>query len=301
MGKRGGMKQGKPLYVHLGAHRTGTSSFQMMLAENRDLLAQAGFDIAYPGRDDIPQGDLRLKLPDPRNMDQWKTRFLPIVREELQRIATTDSHAMILSEENIPGRMIHFAAGQFYPAAEARMQTLAAAAGAPVLRAVLVVREYTGLFVSAYRKRAEDNHADPFNDGRQNMVRMEEGWPDLVRLIFKHLKVQELVVIDYGRRGRSVDILGMLVPELAGVPLREPARRMNHSATDAALVALQERYQAGETLEREAWQQIIAEHRDDKKSRGVSEFNKRQTRILEGRYQEHLDEIAAMPAVLMLR
>lgn len=295
------MKQGKPLYVHLGAHRTGTSSFQMMLAENRDLLAHAGYDIAYPGRDDIPQGDLRLKLPDPRNLGQWETKFLPSATAELQRFASTDSHAMILSEENIPGRMIHFPAGQFYPAAEVRLQTLAAAAQAPVLRAVLVVREYTGLYVSAYRKRAEDNKSPPFAEGRHNMLHMDRGWPDLVRLIFKHLKVQELVVIDYGKRGRSVDILGMLVPELATVPLREPARRMNHSATDAALVALQERYHSGEKLERDAWQQIIAEHRHDKESRGVSEFTKRQTRILEGRYAEHLEEIAAMPAVLMLR
>ncbi len=174
-----------PLDVHLGAHRTGTSSFQMMLAENRDLLAQAGFDIAYPGRDDIPQGDLRLKLPDPRNLKQWEAKFLPAAAAELQLHSSDTSHAMILSEENIPGRMIHFPSGQFYPAAEARFQTLAAA--------------------------------------------------------------------------------------------------------------------AGETLEREAWQQIIAEHRDDKESRGVSEFTKRKTRILKGRYQEHLDEIAKMPAVLLLR
>ncbi|WP_298857041.1 hypothetical protein [uncultured Sulfitobacter sp.] len=295
------MKQGKPLYVHLGAHRTGTSSFQMMLAENRDLLEQGGYDLAYPGRDDIPKGDLRLKLPDPRNVKQWDTKFLPAAAAELQRHASVNSHAMILSEENIPGRMIHFPAGQFYPAAEVRLQTLAAAAGAPVLRAVLVVREYTDLYVSAYRKRAEDNKSPPFAEGRRNMLEMDRGWPDLVRLIFEYLKVQELVVIDYARRGRSVDILGMLVPELAGVPLREPERRMNHSATDAALVALQERYHNGDTLAREVWQKIIAEYRDDTESRGVSEFTKRQTRILEGRYREHLDEIAKMPAVMLLR
>lgn len=272
-----------------------------MLAENRDLLAAQGYDLAYPGRDDIPQGDLRLKLPDPRNMGQWERRFLPAAATELQRFVTPDSHAMILSEENIPGRMIHFPAGQFYPAAEARLQTLAAAAGAPVLRAVLVVRDYTDLYISAYRKRAEDNKSPAFAEGRHNMLHMDRGWPDLVRLVFQYLKVQELVVIDYPRRGRSVDILGMLVPELAEVPLREPARRMNHSATDAALLALQERYSAGETLEREAWQQIIAAHRDDITSRGVSEFTKRQTRILEGRYKEHLDEIELMPAVMLLR
>ncbi len=295
------MTQGKPLYVHLGAHRTGTSSFQMMLSENRDLLAQTGYDIAYPGRDDIPQGELKLRLPHPRNLGKWETDFLPGATKELQRFTTPDSHALILSEENIPGRMIHFPAGQFYPAAEVRLQTLAAAARAPVLRAVLVVREYTGLYISAYRKRAEDNKSQPFEEGRHNMLHMDRGWPDLVRLILEHLKVQELVVIDYDRRGRSADILGMLVPELAEVPLCEPARRMNHSATDAALIALQERYQADETLEREAWQAIIAAHRDDKEQRGVSEFTKRQTRILEGRYQEHLDEIAKMPAVMLLR
>lgn len=295
------MSSGKPLYVHLGAHRTGTSSFQMMLAQNRDVLGQAGYDIAYPGRDDIPQGDLRLKLPDPRNLGQWERKFLFAARAELARLASAESHAMILSEENIPGRMIHFPAGQFYPAAEVRLQTLAAAADAPVLRAVLVVRDYIGLYVSAYRKRAEDNKSPPFADGRHNMLHMDRGWPDLVRLVFRHLKVQELVVIDYARRGRSVDMAGLLVPELAGVPLEEPARRMNFSATDAALIALQERYQRGETLERAAWQEIIAAHRDDKEPRGVSEFTKRQTRILQGRYAEHLDEIAAMPAVLMLR
>lgn len=295
------MTQGKPLYVHLGAHRTGTSSFQMMLAENRDLLAQSGYDIAYPGRDDIPHGDLRLRLPQPRNSGKWREKFLPGATKELARFASADSHAMILSEENIPGKMIHFPNGQFYPAAEKRLQVLAEAAQAPVLRAVLVVRDYTGLFISAWRKRAEDNPSPPFDEGRQNMLRMDRGWPDLVRLVFKHLRVQELVVIDYARRGRSVDIAGMLVPELAAVPLVEPARRMNHSATDAAMVELQKRYHAGEKLERGAWQQIIAEHRDDKASYGVSEFSKRQTRILDGRYQEDLDEIAAMPAVMLLR
>lgn len=273
----------------------------MMLAENRAVLAAAGYDIAYPGRDDIPQGDLKLRLPQPRNTGDWQGRFVPGATKELQRFATEGSHAMILSEENIPGKMIHFPNGQFYPAAEKRLQTLALAAQAPVLRAVLVVRDYTGLFISAWRKRAEDNPSPPFNEGRYNMLQMDRGWPDLVRLIFKHLRVQELVVIDYARRGRSVDMAGMLVPELADIPLVEPARRMNHSATDAAMVALQKRYHAGEKLERSAWQQIIAEHRDDKASYGVSEFTKRQTMILEGRYRDHLDEIAAMPAVMLLR
>ena len=289
------------MYLHLGAHRTGTSSFQMMLSQNRALLTSAGFDLAYPGRDDIPQGTLGLRLPAPRAVEQWESKFVPLCERELQRHATDGSHAMILSEENIPGRMIHFAAGQFYPAAQARMQTLAAAAQAPVLRAVLVVRDYRALFVSAWRKRAEDNKASPFKTGRCNMLHMDRGWPDLVRLIQEHLKPQELVVIDYPRRGQSVDILGLLVPELSALPLREPDKRVNHSATDAALAALQRRYHQGEKLKRKVWQKIIAEHREDKRQLGLSVFTARQERILKGRYEAHLEEIAAMPAVQLLR
>lgn len=289
------------MYLHLGAHRTGTSSFQMMLSQNRALLTSAGFDLAYPGRDDIPQGTLGLRLPAPRAVEQWESKFVPLCERELQRHATDGSHAMILSEENIPGRMIHFAAGQFYPAAQARMQTLAAAAQAPVLRAVLVVRDYRALFVSAWRKRAEDNKASPFKTGRYNMMHMDRGWPELVRLIQEHLKPQELVVIDYPRRRQSVDILGLLVPELSALPLREPDNRVNHSATDAALAELQRRYHQGEKLKRKVWQKIIAEHREDKRQLGLSVFTARQERILKGRYEAHLDEIAAMPAVQLLR
>lgn len=295
------MRQGKPLYVHLGAHRTGTSSFQMMLAENRALLAAQGFDVAYPGRDDIPKGNLRLRLPSPRNLERWESEFVPPAADELQRHCTETGHAMILSEENILGRMIHFSAGKFYPAAEARLKTLAAAAEAPVLRAVLVVREYSELYASAWRKRAEDNRCPPFAKGRRNMLAMDRGWPDLVGLITQHLKVHQLVVIDCARRGRSVDMVRQLVPELTSASLAEPVRRMNHSATDAALVALQERYMRGETLARGVWQQIVAQHRNDTRSQGLSDFTPRQERILKGRYAEHLDEIAAMPTVLMLR
>ncbi len=295
------MTAAKPLYVHLGAHRTGTSSFQMMLAENADALRSAGYDLGYPGRDDIPGGDLGLRLPSPRNADQWRKRFVPPVRDELRRVARPDSLAIVLSEENIPGRMIHFSAGQFYPAAEERFQVLAHAADAPILRAVLVVRDYAELFISAWRKRAEDNHSDPFDGDRRNMLGMDRGWPQIARLIQTHLRVQELVVVEYARRGRSVDLLGLLIPETRALGLVEPERRMNFSATDAALEALQEIYARGETLERAAWQQIIERHRHDRASRGLSEFSKRQTRILRGKYAEDLDRMGAMPGVLLLR
>ncbi|MEQ6248203.1 hypothetical protein ABMC89_04875 [Sulfitobacter sp. HNIBRBA3233] len=290
----------KPLYLHLGAHRTGTSSFQMMLAENAALLRGAGYDLAYPGRDDIPGGTLGLRLPDPRNVDQWEKRFVPNIAAELEGLSAPDSNAMILSEENIPGRMIHFASGTFYPAAEERLLALSQGAGVPILRAVLVVRAYADLYVSAWRKRAEDHHCDPFRDSRYNLLHMDRGWPELAELVLTHLRVQELVVVEYGRRKGSVDLLRLLVPETVHLPVVEPEQRMNHSATDAALEALQAIYARGETLERAAWQRIVAEHREDTAPRGLTEYTARQKRILQGRYARDLERLAEMPGILFL-
>lgn len=53
----------------------------MMLAENRDLIEQAGYDLAYPGRDDIPQGKLRLRLRTHAIWINGKATFYPWPRK----------------------------------------------------------------------------------------------------------------------------------------------------------------------------------------------------------------------------
>lgn len=57
----------KPIYIHAGAHRSGSSSFQLCLSHNRAALMQAGYDLAYPSRDGAPMGELQMKLPRPRH------------------------------------------------------------------------------------------------------------------------------------------------------------------------------------------------------------------------------------------
>jgi len=172
-----------------------------MLANNRPVIEAAGFDVTYPGRDNIPDGTLGLRLPSPRNADQVAQRSAPSVGQEIAEKCRADSRALILSEENMLGRMVHFSAGRFYPAVEARFDALALGTAAPVLRALLVVRDYAQLYVSSYRKRAEDNLVDPFNDGRSKMMRMDRGWPEIVAALQARLQPQETVVVEYGHRG----------------------------------------------------------------------------------------------------
>jgi hypothetical protein len=293
------------IFLHAGAHRTGTSSFQLMLARNRPALRAAGVLPLYPGRDGAPGGRLRLRLPGPGTGPRKRAALADMLRDALSRdLGGADAPPQVLvSEENIPGRMLHFYSGQFFPAAPRRLAMLAAALEAQGIarpaRVVYVIRPYAALFESAYRKRAEDNPVAPFAEIAPAMVAMQAGWPDVVAQIRDVLAPETLVVLSYPGRGRSVDLLAQVLGRRID-GLVEPEARVNLSATDAALEALQARYHAGETLDRAAWQAVVAEHAEDRAPRGVAAFTAAQRATLDARYAAHLDRLAAMPGVTFL-
>lgn len=282
-----------PIYIHAGAHRTGTSSFQMCLHENRKALDALGWTCAYPGRDGIPSGDLALRLPSGHRVDPQGAA----VKASEMLNTYRDGRPVILSEENIPGRMFEFMNGQFYPFAETRCTALRAAWTGPIAHLMLVLRPYHQLFLSAFRKRAEDNAMPAFGEVRDKYLHMDRGWPELIEVMQDILQPETLTVVPYAARGTSVDLLARLVPSLASENLSEPTRLVNQSATDAALETLQARYHAGETLSRVAWKKVIAEHASDGASRHFAAFSELEEAELAARYASDLKQIEWMPGI----
>ncbi|MEP4198076.1 MAG: hypothetical protein ABJL99_20815 [Aliishimia sp.] len=296
------MNTPKQIFIHAGAHRTGSSSFQMCLHDNLALLKNKGFDAAYPGRDGIPSGDLALRLPSPRHGLHRQGSFAEKVARTLNKHSPDPQRKLILSEENIPGRMFHFLAGHFYPATEARLRALRQGLGdARILRLMFVVRPYDGLYVSAYRKRAEDNLVTSFGANIPNLMQMDRGWPAIVNLMDQILQPEELHVVTYACRGSSAQLLKTLIPELDATQLKEPENSVNVSATDAALRELQARYQAGEQLDRKQWKQIVREFSEHREDLGIARFSSDDATALRARYEDDLDKIANMPNISLLR
>lgn len=291
----------KAFYIHAGAHRTGTSSVQMFLHDNQAEISSQGFDAAYPGRDDIPSGKLGLRLPSLRHGETLQQRFIRKVRREIRSISPDPTRALILSEENIPGRMIHFYGSEFYPAAEARMKALHDGLEGTLKRVLFVVRPYDALYVSAFRKRAEDLFVDPFSEQRAALMQMNRGWPALITAMRDILKAEETVVMTMSARGDNRNVINHLVPDLDRKNLTEPAQQMNVSATDTAMDVLQARYKAGHALDREAWKNIIAEHADTTDSTGFAEFTADQKQQLRDTYEQDCDALAKLKGITFLR
>ncbi|APX11328.1 hypothetical protein [Tateyamaria omphalii] len=284
-----------PIYIHAGAHRTGTSSFQLCLHENRQVLHKKGWTTAYPGRDGIPSGELALRLPSGTRFDADAAAAKASNTLDGYR----DGRPVILSEENITGRMFNFMQGQFYPFAEDRCAALRAAWTGPVAHLLLVVRPYDQLFVSAFRKRAEDNAMPDFSEVRDSYLNIDRGWPDLVKGMYETLRPDVMTVVPYASRGTNVDLLRRLVPDLPADGLVEPVRVVNRSATDAALMVLQEHYRAEKTLSRAEWTQVIDAYADDRELRGVAQFSDAEKADLAARYASDLKQIEWMPNIIL--
>lgn len=287
------------VYLHAGAHRTGTSSFQMCLDQNATLLHEAGYDLAYPGRDGIPGGKLKMKLPSPRHGAKKAEKFLSDVRDEIERLRSGRSR-LVLSDENIPGRMIHFMDSLFYPAREMRARVLRQALPGPVAHLMLVVRSYDYLFTSAYRMRTEEHEQWPFDIVRPAFQKMNEGWPELVEVLRAELHPEKMTVVTYDARGESRELLTRLLPDIDPKALVEPKRRMNRTATDAALMEIQWRLHAGLKPDKAEIASIIARHAGQGADLGVTRFPDEERAALHDRYAADLDRLRAMPGLTLI-
>jgi hypothetical protein len=296
---KGQMAEPVQVYLHAGAHRTGTSSFQMCLDVNAALLRDAGYDLAYPGRDGIPGGKLRMKLPSPRHGLRKAKAFIGPARDEIDK-RRQGRGRLILSEENIPGRMLHFTQGKFYPAKAIRARVLAEALPGPVAHLLYVVRPYDELFVSAYRKRAEDIPVDPFEQVIPGLMQVSEGWPELIEVFRETLAPAQMTVLAYPARGSSRSLLSRLLPDMAEGDLQEPGRNLNLSPTDAALEELQRRYHAGDALGKPELQEIMARHADNRADLGLAAFPEAEKTALRARYATDLERLAAMPGITLV-
>ncbi len=290
----------KSIYLHAGAHRAGSSSFQLCLAQNRDLLMQAGFDVAYPARDGAPDGMIQLRFPDQRDPPEKTAIFGERARRRMLDVSPDAARPLIFSEENVPGRLYPILKGKFFPAARKRADVLVTGFGGAPVHVVYVLRPYAEYFLSLYRLRAQSNAIKPFEDFVPGLMRLRRGWPELVQDLQASFAPAAFTVVAYAQRGESRDLLRVLVPGLEDLALSEPERTVNLSATDAALQALQAIYREGVELETAEARAVVEAHRDDRRELGVAAFDPAQTAVLEARYAQDLERIGQMPGVRLI-
>lgn len=291
-------RTGAPVHLHLGAHRTGSSAFQAFLGLNRDAIAAQGFDLVYAGRDGAPGGSLRMRLPGPRHGPKLIEKRAQQARENLANFVSDPSRPLILSEENILGRLIEFQAGLFYFNAAARAAyAVDKVIQRPVGSVLLVVRSYDEVLVSAFRKRAEMHDTGDFAGFRDTMMGFGGGWPEVITSLHAVLRPERFTVVPYSRPRSDAALAALLDPGLDVSGLQPVAKSVNASFSDAALWALQARFAAGEKPDASEIDTLRRELADIKAPRPFAAFSSADRATLRDRYAEDLQRLADLPGV----
>jgi hypothetical protein len=160
------------LILHLGAHRTGSTAFQQMLAAGRAMLAQTGARALVPADID--------RIPGLADIGGAPDRAAS--RAAIDAV-TAGADRVLISDENLIGDMgWNIRAGTFYGRARQKLTAQRDFFGDPPKRIGLGIRAYADYWISAhayelsYRARAPVR----FADCRTRLVAARRGWRDLV-------------------------------------------------------------------------------------------------------------------------
>lgn len=185
--------------LHLGAHRTGTTSIQRALDLNAEALRAAGCLCLTPPRAGRREGETIRAIAT--ELGKLRRAVWPVLRRRAMKarlqglIAAAGTEGvtrLIVSDENLIGP--GFRSGPaFYPEARGRLTELRRILPAPVDEIHLAIRSYDSFLVSYYAMMALYGRAGPFEPLRARWLEAAGGWPalvDAIRAVFPRARLQ---------------------------------------------------------------------------------------------------------------
>jgi hypothetical protein len=238
-----GVRKAMDVILHIGAHRTASTSFQAYLRDNAAALSAQG--IATWGPDRTRNGLLAGIWPDAQSLARktGSNRAAGRVALALRAEAQRGTRVLIVSDENIigmPGDGIRRRA--LYPAAGERVARLAAAFGGRLGRAVLSVRCPDAYWASLIAMRAARGRPLPGPNRLQAMVDSPRRWQDVVTDIGCALPDVPLLVMPHEVFGAVPERrLAAMLPAPVDVPRTHARRHLNAAPRLAQLRAALDR------------------------------------------------------------
>lgn len=176
------------LRIHVGAHRTGTTTLQSIIRENDAALSASGIKaLTCWGAGDRTNPGLRnvTRMVEKASRRRGVLRFLKIreANRELRRQCGDDPcELLVLSDENLLGKPFSIPHGTaLYPHSRRILTALASVLPASPESIHITVREYASFLTSAYAMSAVYSSNVPrFHEIKRALTRLERGWPDVL-------------------------------------------------------------------------------------------------------------------------
>ncbi len=183
--------------LHLGAHRTGTTTLQVYLENNRDNLNEIGTEFWGPSRTRSGLFSGLVKKPADLSYDAVLRgeRSCGLIRMELDRLALSGVQSLIVSEENMIGSMSNnLGQAKLYPDAAPRLTRFSAAFAQRCKRVAFSVRSYDKYWVSVLSFMLERGRSQPNAAMLDRLVTQPRRWRDIINEVAAVFPRADLVV-----------------------------------------------------------------------------------------------------------
>jgi hypothetical protein len=210
------------LILHIGAHRTGTTTLQASLDAAQDVLSARGIAVLTPPRPDKRNQKTIRKLvnlagsvrrPMGKLLIWFKRKQAQTIMLDLLNTATLRDivfEDIILSDEKILGSIFGRNGKSIYPATKSHLQALKKLLPLDVSKIHLTLRSYDTFIISSYVMRAVyGSKIKPFETMTDELLTISKGWNDVIddiRFIFPNaeLTVSLFEVNSFEERLRSL-------------------------------------------------------------------------------------------------
>ncbi|MGB3407843.1 MAG: hypothetical protein WBA67_10145 [Jannaschia sp.] len=227
-----------PVTLHLGAHRSASSSLQRLLVHNRPMLAAERIALWTPA--ETRAGLMTGVLGDPGRIDPRRDVMahraagrVSMLRDAMRQDGVS---RLVVSDENMLGGLReNLLLGRLYPTAAARLARIRLAVPG-VDRVFLAIRSPDAWWTSAFAFLMTRGFAPPDRITLDAVLRAGRGWRKVIEDVARTFPDAEITVWTYEETGASPD---RAFEVLTGVPADAgQAPRLN---TSPGLVALQAR------------------------------------------------------------
>lgn len=193
--------------LHVGAHRTGTTSFQRAMHQNRQALLKNGTAFWGPGitRSGRFSGLLRGPGGSAAELARQIDRNRGLITIELQRLASRGVRRLVVSEENVLGSMAgNLKSQMLYAHAAERAQRFHRVFGKSCVRIGIGIRPYAEYWASSLAFAIAKGHALPDAALLDRLVTQPRSWRRLIEEVARAFPAAEIVVWEFGQMAGRV-------------------------------------------------------------------------------------------------
>lgn len=233
--RRKGFSWHMDIILHLGAHRTGSTSFQHYLRANRAPLAAQGTTIWEPQMLRKGVFDGLFAAPRLRNGRDLQRRAMGRVRLHAAQARRAGAKRLLVTEENMIGTpRACLRAGVLYPAIGERMARLDAAFEGRITRVIMTVRAQDLWWSSIAAFGVSHGHALPNAACLSALAQGPRTWRDVITDLACALPQAQIKVLPFEQFAGQAD--KMLAQATGGPAPKGHAQSWLNRSPDVAML-----------------------------------------------------------------